>query len=43
MGMRHNLSAYDAAYVALALELGGELPKADHTLAKAARRHIRVT
>lgn len=40
--LRDNFSAYDAAYVALAEELGAELLTADRALARAARRHTGV-
>jgi predicted nucleic acid-binding protein len=38
--LRSNFSAYDAAYVALAEQLGGELLTADDALAKAVRNHL---
>jgi predicted nucleic acid-binding protein len=38
--LRSNFSAYDAAYVALAEQLGGELLTADKALAKAVRTHL---
>lgn len=40
--LRDNFSAYDAAYVALAEDLGAELLTADRSLARAARRHTGV-
>ena len=39
---RHNLSAYDAAYVVLAEELGGTLITRDRRLAAAAGRRAKV-
>lgn len=40
--LRHNISAYDAVYVALAEVLGAELLTLDQRLASAARLHVRV-
>lgn len=40
--LRQNLTAYDAAYVALAEALGAALLTCDRRLAKAARRVVRV-
>jgi predicted nucleic acid-binding protein len=40
--LRSNFSAHDAAYVALAEQLGSELLTADDALAKAVRTHLRV-
>lgn len=40
--LRHNLTAYDAAYVALAEELGAAILTRDQNLAAAAGRHARV-
>ncbi len=40
--MRHNASAYDAAYVALAADLGLALRTRDAKLARAAAAHIEV-
>jgi predicted nucleic acid-binding protein len=37
--LRHNFSAYDAAYVALAEELGAELHSADEALRRAVSAH----
>ena len=37
--LRHNLSAYDAVYLALAESLGASLLTDDHRLVTAARRH----
>ncbi len=42
LNLRDNFSAYDAAYVALAEQLGGELLTADEGLARAARMHTAV-
>jgi predicted nucleic acid-binding protein len=39
LSLRKNFSAYDAAYVALAEQLGGELVTADSKLARATRTH----
>lgn len=41
LALRHNLTAYDAAYLALAEALGAELVTVDEGLARAARRHLR--
>lgn len=41
LALRHNLSAYDATYVALAEGLGAELLTADRGLARAARSYLR--
>lgn len=41
LALRHNLSAYDAVYLALAEALGAELITIDEGLARAARRHLR--
>lgn len=38
--LRHNFTAYDAAYVTLAERLGAELVTADAPLARAVRRHL---
>jgi predicted nucleic acid-binding protein len=38
--LRSNFSAYDAAYVALAEQLNGELLTADDGLARAVRSHL---
>jgi predicted nucleic acid-binding protein len=40
--LRSNFSAYDAAYVALAEELKGELLTADEALARAIRSQLSV-
>jgi predicted nucleic acid-binding protein len=40
--LRHNLSAYDGAYVALAEALGYPLVTRDHRLARAAGHEVRV-
>lgn len=40
--LRDNFSAYDATYVALAEQLGGELLTADEGLARAVRMHTGV-
>jgi predicted nucleic acid-binding protein len=40
--LRHNLSAYDAVYVALAQSLDAPLLTCDRRLAAAARRHARI-
>jgi len=40
--LRQNFSAYDAAYVALAERIGGELLTADEGLARAARTHTKL-
>ena len=40
--LRENITAYDAAYVALAIHLGATLLTADHRLAAAARRYCEV-
>ena len=42
LGLRENFSAYDAAYVALAEQIGGELLTADDRLANAARAHTSI-
>lgn len=39
LGLRENFSAYDAAYVALAEDLGAGLLTADRALARAVRSH----
>lgn len=39
-GMRHNVSAYDAAYLAIAAEQGAHLVTFDTRLAKAAERAV---
>jgi predicted nucleic acid-binding protein len=39
-GMRHNVSAYDAAYLAVAAERGAQLVTFDTRLAKAAERVV---
>ena len=41
--LRHNFSAYDAMYVALAEELRAELLTADDALARAARKYLNVS
>lgn len=43
LALRENFSAYDAAYVTLAEQLGAELLTADRPLARAARTHLRLT
>ena len=40
--LRHTLTSYDAAYVALASALGCELWTRDHGLAEGARAHVEV-
>lgn len=40
--LRHNLTAYDAIYVALAEALGAELVTCDRRLASAAGRHAKI-
>lgn len=40
--LRHNITAYDAAYVALAMHLGAVLLTADRRLAAAAMPHCEV-
>lgn len=40
--LRHNFSAYDATYVALAEVLGGHLLTADGALASATRTHVEI-
>lgn len=40
--LRHNLTAYDAAYIALAEALGAPLVTADHKLAGAPGNHAEV-
>jgi predicted nucleic acid-binding protein len=40
--LRHNFSAYDATYVALAEQLDAELLTADQRLARAVRAHTSV-
>ena len=40
--LRHNLSAYDAAYVVLAEELGATLLTRDHHLASASSPRVRI-
>ena len=40
--LRHNLSAYDAAYVVLAEELGATLLTRDHRLASASSPRVRI-
>lgn len=42
LAMRENFSAYDAAYVALAERLHGELLTADDRMARAVRSHAAV-
>ncbi|HZA26365.1 MAG TPA: type II toxin-antitoxin system VapC family toxin [Actinomycetota bacterium] len=42
LDLRHNLSAYDAAYVALAERLDAELLTGDGALAAAAREHVGI-
>ena len=42
LNLSDNFSAYDATYVALAEQLGGELLTADEGLARAARMHTGV-
>jgi predicted nucleic acid-binding protein len=43
LALRENFSAYDAAYLALAEQLRGELLSADERFARAARIHTAVT
>jgi predicted nucleic acid-binding protein len=38
LAARHDLTVYDAAYLALAIDVDGELATGDRTLARAARR-----
>lgn len=40
LSLRHNFSAYDALYAALAERLGASLVTADRRLARAARTHL---
>ena len=42
LALRHNFTAYDATYVALAEALDGELLTADAALARAASKHVRI-
>jgi len=42
LALRHNFSAYDATYVALAEGLRAELLTADDALGRAARRYVPV-
>jgi predicted nucleic acid-binding protein len=42
LSLRHNFTAYDAAYVTLAERLGAELITADEPLARAVRGHLRL-
>lgn len=42
LALRHNFSAYDAVYVALAEELRAELVTADAALARSARKLIKL-
>lgn len=42
LALRHNFSAYDATYVALAEALDATLLTADAGLARAARRHVGI-
>lgn len=42
LGLRANMGAYDACYVALAERLGAELLTADEALANAARTHTAI-
>jgi predicted nucleic acid-binding protein len=42
LGLRENFSAYDATYVALTEQLGGELLTADERLARVARVHAHL-
>jgi len=42
LGLRHNFTAYDATYVALAEALGATLLTADLRLARAVRTHTAV-
>jgi predicted nucleic acid-binding protein len=43
LALRHNLSPYDAAYLALAERIGAELLTADEPFRRAARTHSDVT
>ena len=43
LALRDNFSAYDAAYVALTEQLGGELLTADSGLARAVREHSSIS
>jgi len=42
LSLRHNFSAYDASYVALAELLDAEIVTADAALARAIRTHSRL-
>lgn len=42
LDLRENFSAYDATYVALAEQLGGELLTADEHLSRATRAHTGI-
>jgi predicted nucleic acid-binding protein len=42
LGLRENFSAYDATYIALTEQLGGELLTADERLTRAARIHTQL-
>jgi predicted nucleic acid-binding protein len=43
LGLRHNFSAYDATYVALAELLGGHLLTADRSLAESVKAHLAIS
>jgi predicted nucleic acid-binding protein len=43
LGLRENFSPYDATYVALTEQLGGELLTADERLARAAQVHAQLS